>query len=81
MQTRFTKDVDRSCPLAEYPRPQMERKGWTCLNGLWDYAILPSGKKVEEWQGEILVPFSPESQLSGVNRILKEDEALWYHRT
>jgi len=81
MQTRFTKDVDRSCPLAEYPRPQMEREGWTCLNGFWDYAILPSGKKVEEWQGEILVPFSPESQLSGVNRILKEDEVLWYHRT
>ena len=23
----------------EYPRPQLVRAGWTCLNGTWDYAI------------------------------------------
>ena len=24
-----------------YPRPQMTRPGWTCLNGLWKYAVTP----------------------------------------
>jgi len=31
--------------------------------------------------GQILVPFSPESLLSGVNRQLQPDEYLWYERT
>lgn len=25
--------------LRDYPRPQMVRNGWTCLNGDWEYAI------------------------------------------
>ena len=80
MESKFTKDVDRNCPLSEYPRPQMHRKQWVCLNGPWDYAILPDGERPEEWQGKILVPFSPEAPLSGVNRILQPEETLWYHR-
>ncbi|HHU53418.1 MAG TPA: glycoside hydrolase family 2 [Clostridiaceae bacterium] len=31
-------------------------------------------------QGKILVPFSPETALSGVNRSVKPDEVLWYRR-
>ena len=81
MESRFAKDVDRNCPLSEYPRPQMKREQWTCLNGPWDYAVLPEGEKPEEWQGKILVPFSPEAPLSGVGRIVQPDETLWYHRT
>ena len=30
--------------------------------------------------GDILVPFSPEAVLSGVNRQLKPEEYLWYKR-
>ena len=58
----------------------MVRSQWTCLNGQWDYAILPERENPKEWQGKILVPFSPEAPLSGVNRILQPDETLWYHR-
>lgn len=80
MRTRFSQDVDRSCPLGEYPRPQMERDAWQCLNGEWDYAITGDTDEVAAWDGKILVPFSPETEMSGVGRILKTDEVLWYHR-
>ncbi len=81
MKTRFSQDVDQNCPLSEYPRPQMERKSWTCLNGSWDYAFTKDGKEAATWDGKILVPFSPESELSGVGRKLDAEETLWYHRT
>lgn len=69
--------------LEEYPRPQMVRQNYTILNGLWDYAITPKTNTVPpcKYDGQIWVPFSPESLLSGVNRQLKPDELLWYHRT
>ena len=80
MVSRFFTDADRDCPLAEYPRPQMVREDWTCLNGRWDHAVTASDAVPEEWDGEILVPFPPESELSGVKRILKPGEFLWYRR-
>lgn len=67
----------------EYPRPQMVRSDWTCLNGLWDYAVTPiasTSGRPEKWDGKILVPFGIESPLSGVGRYLQPDEFLWYTR-
>ncbi len=67
----------------EYPRPQLERKDWTNLNGQWDYAITSTEQKdaPKDWNGKILVPFCLESKLGGVQRLLLETEALWYRRT
>ena len=68
-----------------YPRPQLVRKDWTNLNGLWQYAITPDGANVtgvpQTWDGEILVPFAVESALSGVGRKLEPKDILWYRRT
>ena len=66
-----------------YPRPQMRRDNWTCLNGNWDYAVTPIEQKTvpTNWNGKILVPFSLESKLGGVQRMLDVTEALWYHRS
>jgi beta-galactosidase/beta-glucuronidase len=64
----------------EYPRPQMERDNWFNLCGEWDYAITKSGKIPETWEGVIRVPFSPEAPASGVSRLVKPDEFLWYRR-
>ena len=44
-------------------------------------AILPTGKEPKTYQGEIVVPFSPETLLSGVGRRLEPGETLWYRRT
>lgn len=66
--------------LTEYPRPQMARKNYTILNGIWKYAITGDDVRPVLWDGEIRVPFSPETYLSGVQRQLKPDEYLWYER-
>ncbi len=68
-------------PWQEYPRPQFVRKSYINLNGLWDYAITKNEYFPSNYHGKILVPFSPESALSGVNRQLKPDEYLFYRRT
>ena len=80
IMTRWAAEVNPSSPLPEYPRPAMVREGnWKNLNGLWDYAIVPSEAPApEEFQGKILVPFAPESALSGVGRKVTAQDALWY---
>ena len=65
-------------PLQEYPRPQLVRKSYVNLNGWWDYAITEKDRFPLAYDGKILVPFSPESQLSGVGRQLKPKEILFY---
>lgn len=82
LSTAWTTSVDPQKCLPEYPRPQMVRKGWTNLNGLWDYAIQAKGKdSPKEFEGTILVPFPVESSLSGVKRALTPADRLWYRRT
>lgn len=82
LMTRWAKDITPESALSEYPRPQLKRKEWICLNGLWDYAILPRReKKVINFDGKILVPFPLESALSGVRKKLKANQRLWYQRT
>lgn len=72
--------LEKACPLSEYPRPQLQRDNWICFNGYWKYAFREDKKKPEQWDGDILVPFSPESPLSGVERQLLPGQTLWYQR-
>ena len=80
LMTRWAKDVTPDKVHPEYPRPQLQRKQWQSLNGLWDLAIVekdatPTGKDLPL---QILVPFPVESALSGV---MKRADRLLYHRT
>ena len=81
MDSLFTDKVNRVLPLNDYPRPQMVRDSWINLNGTWKYKITHSDIHPSDFDGEILVPFSPECDLSGVGHILMPDEYLWYERT
>ena len=60
-------------PWEEYPRPQLRRDSFFCLNGPWRFAI--NGTEV----GEILVPYPPESRLAGVPAPERGDQ-LTYER-
>ena len=65
-------------PLSEYPRPQFKRDSYICLNGYWEYAIRKEEKIPSKFDGEILVPFSPEVSKSGVNKTVLPDDYLFY---
>ena len=81
LMTKWAKEVDPARPLPEYPRPQLVRKDWLNLNGVWEYQSgkdgdpTPFGQKLNS---EILVPFPVESALSGV---MEHHERIWYRRT
>lgn len=81
IRTPWFDKVDRHLPLAEYPRPQFERKDWICLNGEYDYAVTgDTADAPKKYDGKILVPFSVESELSGVGMALLPEQRLWYRR-
>ena len=73
-------------PRAEYPRPQFEREAWVNLNGEWSYTLdlVKTGwernlKDSKGFDDKIIVPFAPESKLSGVEH--KEFiPCIWYQR-
>ncbi|HKU35353.1 MAG TPA: glycoside hydrolase family 2 TIM barrel-domain containing protein [Paenarthrobacter sp.] len=73
-------------PKPEHPRPQLVRDTWLNLNGTWSFEIdagdsgLERGLLTREPTGSILVPFAPESALSGVEHV-DFMEAVWYRRT
>lgn len=74
-------------PRPEYPNPIFERENWVNLNGTWEFQLdeMNTGaerklyEKEAVFDGEITVPFCPESPLSGVNH--KEFMlAVWYRK-
>ena len=82
IKTPWAEQVSPENALPEYPRPMMVRPDWKNLNGLWDYAITEKGsQRPASFEGSILVPFCVESSLSGVQREVGPDNALWYQTT
>ena len=65
-------------PLSEYPRPQFKRDSYICLNGYWEYAIRKEENIPDSFDGQILVPYSPEVEKSGVNKTVMPDDYLFY---
>lgn len=80
LYTRWGRELNKEMPLAEYPRPQMQRDSFICLNGIWEYAIYPKTEEFAGYEGDIVVPFSPESLLSGVERNVTPTDLLYYRK-
>ncbi len=78
LYTRWGRSLDPEHVLPEYPRPLLQRQSYINLNGYWEYAVTGKFRRPRSFDGRILVPFSPESILSGVGRQLQPDEYLWY---
>jgi hypothetical protein len=88
LPTRWTNAAMRAAvPLSEYPRPQLRRDQWLCLNGKWDYTggkDKPDAAHPEmpaSFDGvhqKIVVPYCPESSLSGIRR--DQEINMWYRR-
>ncbi|MBD2104252.1 glycoside hydrolase family 2 protein [Leptolyngbya sp. FACHB-261] len=56
---------------AAYPRPQLQRSSWICLNGPWKFTYDDAGQfirpsDIDQWTHTIEVPFAPESVRSGI---------------
>ena len=91
LTTVWGEALDASNVLPEHPRPRMQREEYAMLNGVWEYAITPVDGEADaktlaqqaipsRWDGQIVVPFSPEAPLSGVGRTVQPSEFLWYKR-
>src|SRR5262245_65867478 len=62
-------------PRSEYPRPRLRRAGWVNLNGEWEFGAGPEPR----FDRRILVPYCPQSPLSGIGERLPGD-VVWYRR-
>ena len=79
LKTPFEDELAQTgIPFAEYPRPQLKRDSYCCLNGTWDLRIENGGDVT--YNGKIVVPFAPESRLSGVQREIQKDDLLIYEK-
>jgi len=55
----------------EYPRPQLRRDAWQCLNGTWEFTFDDERRYRHPgddigWDRRIDVPYAPEAQASGI---------------
>ncbi len=66
-------------PFSEtYPRPQLQRDSFVCLNGPWCLAVEQAGEVRQ--LGQITVPFPPESAASGLEMLTQPGDTLLYER-
>lgn len=75
------KNVSKDCPLCEHPNPQFRRDSYHSLNGWWDFSIDGSLDIAKiPFDRKILVPFSVETKLSGINEMDLKGRYLYYRK-
>ncbi|MCM1122860.1 MAG: glycoside hydrolase family 2 [Eubacterium sp.] len=79
--SRWGRNLDKESVWQEYPRPNLVRDSYLNLNGEWDCCISSFSEiQPDEYDRKILVPFSPETVLSGVEEVLRPGMHLHYRR-
>ena len=79
LKSRWAQEVSAENALPEYPRPGMVRDSFLNLNGNWEYCI-NQAPTTDRYDGTILVPYSPETLLSGVQKIVQPSDYLHYRK-
>ncbi len=74
LTTPFENSLSSEAPFGDYPRPQLKRDSYICLNGKWSFEL--NGKVI----GNITVPFPPESRISGIGRDVGDNDVFSYSR-
>jgi beta-galactosidase/beta-glucuronidase len=75
----------KELPRSEYPRPQFARQHWLCLNGEWEFEVDAGdsgharGLTRRPLASRIIVPFCPESTLSGIGNT-DFMNVVWYRK-
>ena len=64
-----------SIPRSEFPRPDLQRDNWTCLNGVWAFSF-----DEPVFDKEILAPFCYQSEKSGIG-CTENHDTVWYRRS
>lgn len=77
LNTKFPFDEN---PLNEYPRPHLKRDSYLSLNGVWDFKLTKDEELPFSYSEKILVPYAVESSLSGIGKLVKPDDIMFYHK-
>ncbi|MBQ8371526.1 MAG: glycoside hydrolase family 2 [Clostridia bacterium] len=80
MKSKYYDTADLTVPHNYYPRPQLRRDSFLCLNGSWDFCQCKEGE-TPTFGERILVPFCVESLLSGITRSVEKGDILHYRRS
>ncbi len=78
--TIYGETLDRQHPLKEHPNPYFERRDYLSLNGPWLFSKDKSRDFPKKYEREIIVPFSVETPLSGINEKVEKDDFLHYKK-
>lgn len=68
-------------PWNVYPRPLLRRDSFLCLNGEWDFCVCKNENEVPKYDKKIIVPFAPQSILSGVKELIKDSDTVYYRKS
>ncbi len=79
LTTPYFEKMDRNIPHNYHPTPQFKRDSFICLNGEWDFK-LDTNDNYTDYNEKILVPFCPESELSGLGVSVLPKHCMHYRK-
>ncbi len=79
LTTPYEEMMDTEIPHNYHPTPQFRRNACVCLNGKWDFSI-DENEYASNYTTSILVPFCPESRLSGIKKYVLPKHHMHYRR-
>jgi beta-galactosidase/beta-glucuronidase len=80
LSTDFSVALNLAHPLPEHPNPLFQRDSFLSLNGPWDFSVDGNKTNAGKYDKTILVPFSPETPLSGVHMTIKANDFMHYRK-